>query len=375
MAHGLQLPAGGAEQATRLVSRDLRALWRRVRGREGLGAVLLGALQGGGILHPHRLVMVEDEAAMVREVFERYARDDDSRGALAARLNAEGKRRRGRSWSDQSIRDILRRADFYLGSAVYRRGADIRPGSHEPVISPDQRDAVVSKARRRAHIGRGAHPRRTYVLQRIVYCACGLPMRGETLIRPRRREYRYYRCPGRRDGRCSAPNVRAEAVEQIVIEHLAGQAMPPEFVAMEREQLRQLRHLPEEGLSGQRARLEAAVKRLGERYTWADIEVDEYRPAMDALKAQLAALPSPSMPTSSPSIAQRRRSCHSPRCSGKRPRNISARSSSTSSSGWSSRPPRSETSCRVSKRDLSSRQCGTVWQWRPRRESNPRRRP
>lgn len=62
---------------------------------------------------------------------------------------------------------------------------------------------------------------------------------------------------------------------------------------MERDELRRLRHLPAEGLTGQRARIEAAIKRTGERYTWGDIDEAAYRVDLDALKAQLAELPSP----------------------------------------------------------------------------------
>ena len=248
----------------------------------------------GRVAQPHRLELVEDEAAVVRAIFDRYGRGDyRSRGALAAALNAEGIRRRGRTWSDQSVRDILRRADFYLGSAVRHRGADIRPGAHEPTITPEQAHAVARSGRRNANVGIGAHPRRAYPLQRLVHCACGLRMRGETLMRPGRREYRYYRCPGRRDGRCAAPNARAEVVERAVIEHLAAHSAPPELVELERAELRRMRHLPAEGLTGQRGRIEAAMRRTGERYTWGDIEESAYRAEMATLKAQLAELPSP----------------------------------------------------------------------------------
>jgi hypothetical protein len=49
----------------------------------------------------------------------------------------------------------------------------------------------------------------------------------------------------------------------------------------------------EMALSGQRARVEAAIKRTGERYTWGDIDEADYRAQMAVLKAQLDELPSP----------------------------------------------------------------------------------
>jgi hypothetical protein len=92
---------------------------------------------------------------------------------------------------------------------------------------------------------------------------------------------------------CASPNARAEVVERTVIDHLAAHAAPPDFVALERDELRRMRHLPAEGLTGQRARIEAAMKRTGERYTWGDIEEGAYRGEMATLKAQLADLPTP----------------------------------------------------------------------------------
>jgi DNA invertase Pin-like site-specific DNA recombinase len=249
----------------------------------------------GRVAQPHRLALVPDEAELIREIFDRYgAGQAASRGALAAALNAEGKRRRGKPWNEQSVRDVLRRAPFYLGSAVYHGGADVRPGAHDPIITPEQRDAAYRAARQRHRPGRPDVQKRVYPLQGVAYCVCGLRMRAETQTRAgRSSEWRYYRCPGRRDGSCSSSNARAAAVEQAVIEHLAAHRAPPELVELERAELRRLRHLPAEGLSAQRERIEAAMRRVGERYTWGDIERPEYRAEMDRLKAQLAELPSP----------------------------------------------------------------------------------
>jgi DNA invertase Pin-like site-specific DNA recombinase len=50
----------------------------------------------GRISRPHRLQVVEAEAAVVRDVFDRYGRSEFSHGDLAAALNAEGVQRHGR---------------------------------------------------------------------------------------------------------------------------------------------------------------------------------------------------------------------------------------------------------------------------------------
>lgn len=87
------------------------------------------------------------------------------------------------------LQDIIRRAPFCLGQVVYRRGEDVRAGIHEPIISPEQahaaRRAATQRTRRSTHHHR---PGRVYVLARIAHCACGLRLRGETLVRKGRKD-------------------------------------------------------------------------------------------------------------------------------------------------------------------------------------------
>jgi hypothetical protein len=53
--------------------------------------------------------VIEAEAALVREVFDRYGSESvASMGALAATLNDEGKRRRARLWTDKGVQDVIR---------------------------------------------------------------------------------------------------------------------------------------------------------------------------------------------------------------------------------------------------------------------------
>ena len=81
--------------------------------------------------------------------------------------------------------------------------------------------------------------------------------------------------------------------DQRVIDHVAEGVSTPELVALAREELRRMRHFPNEALSNQRQRLETAIKRLGDRYQWQEIEEREYREERAKLQAQLAELPPP----------------------------------------------------------------------------------
>jgi hypothetical protein len=71
--------------------------------------------------------------------------------------------------------------------------------------------------------------------------------------------------------------VPADAAERFVVEHLASHRTPAAVVALMRDELRALRHVPDEGLRAQRQRLEVAMKRLCDRYTWQELDQAEYR--------------------------------------------------------------------------------------------------
>ena len=91
-----------------------------------------------------------------------------------------------------------------------------------------------------------------------------------------------------------ALHIRADAAEAAVIEHLASHTAPPELVTLTREQLRQLRHIPDQAASVQRGRLEAAVRRLNEMYMWQTVSTcGEYQHQRAELTTKLAEMPPP----------------------------------------------------------------------------------
>ena len=249
----------------------------------------------GRIVQPHHLEVVEEEAEVVRLIFDEYgAERHSSQGAFAQDLNARGITRRGKTWNDKSVQDILRRAPFYLGNAVYRRGEDVRPGEHEPIVTPEQVHLAERVALRRRRPGKSVRPHRTYLLRGLVYCACGRRLRCETQTRAGRgKEWSYYRCPGRRDGTCDEPYVDTQTADTAVIDYLATCATPPELVALARDELSRMRHVPDGALSLRRERLETAVKRLKDMYLWQEMDEREYRAERGKLEEQLAELPPP----------------------------------------------------------------------------------
>lgn len=245
----------------------------------------------GAIARPHRLEVVGDEADVVRSIFDRYAGDEvGSMGELAARLNAEGIQRRGRVWTVDSVKDLIRRVELYRGNAVFHRGADIRPGSHPAILTADQAQAVERVRLRRYRPGRYGRTGRVYPLAGLLACRCGRKMWAETRL-SRRASWSYYVCPGYREHACDQAAVRAESIDAFVVEHLAAHRTPDELVAEMREQLRAMRHLPAEGLAAERSRLEVALRRLGDRYQWQEIDEVAYHRERHVLRRRLAELP------------------------------------------------------------------------------------
>jgi DNA invertase Pin-like site-specific DNA recombinase len=127
---------------------------------------------GGHIAQPRRLVVVEEEATVVRRVFALLTHHPFAETGRI--LNDEG-RQRGRPWSKESVKDLWRRRRLYRGYVTRRAGkrkygdglvlhvvADERPGTHDPILSEDEYGAAVAavearrrqrSAPRRAHTG------------------------------------------------------------------------------------------------------------------------------------------------------------------------------------------------------------------------------
>jgi hypothetical protein len=185
------------------------------------------------------------------------------------------------------------------GGSMYR----LRAGNKKIGVDGSNKISVFSKLMdshslylrasvRRQRTGRYGSRGRTYLLARVAFCVCGLRLRSETKI-SRGKSRAYYMCPGRRDGRCSERAPLVGLTDEVVLDHLASYVTPPEVVDLMRDELLKMRHVPDEGLRAQRRRIEVAMQRLGDRYTWQEIEEAEYRQERRKLEARLAELPLP----------------------------------------------------------------------------------
>jgi DNA invertase Pin-like site-specific DNA recombinase len=146
----------------------------------------------GNLVHPRQLVIVPEEADVIRRVFDELTRH--SLVEVAAMMDSECVPHRGHGWTRESVKDLVRRDRVYLGYVVEKRGRDERPGRHEPILTEAEvartHDAIAGRTR----AGRKPKPFRHYLLRGLVHCACGTAMRGEAHVQ-KGREIRYYRCP------------------------------------------------------------------------------------------------------------------------------------------------------------------------------------
>ncbi|HYC63602.1 MAG TPA: recombinase family protein, partial [Reyranellaceae bacterium] len=177
--------------------------------------------------HPkrRRLEVVEDEAAIVREIFALRA---TGLGAysIAAKYNAEGLRYRGRPWSKAVVLNVLR-CDAVAGYTVFnrveRQTRRVKPRdqwivvqSHPPIIEPAQWEAVQSMMDAAAEATQHGSPRSGFAFTGLLRCGtCGSSMQIETGKGRGGKLYSYYACRRSQQGEgCRRQRYPAQAMDE-----------------------------------------------------------------------------------------------------------------------------------------------------------------
>ena len=197
----------------------------------------------GYLVHPRQLVIVPDEAAIVRRVFAEVRQH--SYTDATERLNRDGVAHRG-PWTRDAVKDIIRRGRVYLGFVIEKRGRDERPGLHESILTEAEYRATMTAIAARTRAGNKPAPFRFYVLRGLAFCICGTRMRGEAHVQ-RGTEIRYYRCPNRA---CRARRVPAEIVEAEVLAAVKEAVLPTALIDAARAELRRRLAVPQVAVSG-----------------------------------------------------------------------------------------------------------------------------
>jgi DNA invertase Pin-like site-specific DNA recombinase len=256
----------------------------RHRGHDPLG--YRGLRDAAGLLvHPRQLVIVPEEAAVVRRVWHELAQR--SLAEVANLMNREGVPHRG-AWTREAVKDIARRGRMYLGFVVEKRGRDERPGRHEPILTEAEYQQTMAAIAARRRVGNKPRPFRSYVLRGLLHCTCGTRMRGEAHLQ-RGTERRYYRCPTLG---CHARRCPADQIEGEVLASIAGGVLPQSVIDAARAELRRRLETPEIAVAGrQRARLLTRLEQLRKQHAWGDLTDAAYQAERDAARVALAELP------------------------------------------------------------------------------------
>jgi len=187
-----------------------------------------------------RLVVVEREAVLVRQIFDRFAKTGSAL-TVARELNAAGEvtklrqcangPRGGKPWTKGAAYKILANKT-YIGQAVHR--GVVYPGEHAAIIDQrvwDKAHAVMAEpARRRGAATRAQVPA---LLKGLIHGPNGRPMSPSHTHR-RGRTYRYYvtrEAVSEGYGTCPITSVPAADVEGAVLDHVRRLLAAPELVA------------------------------------------------------------------------------------------------------------------------------------------------
>ncbi len=195
-----------------------------------------------------KLLVQDQEAALVRRIFERYLADR-SLLAVTKWLNSQdlttkrhitrkGKRLGGVPFKITHIQALLKNV-LYTGQVAYN--GQRYPAEHDPIVSPElfaKAQAVLAENRQ---IRRLASNTKQFglLMQRLVCQACQCAM-FHTYTAKGQRRYRYYVCTNAQkrgyDG-CPTRSVNAQAMEEAVVACLQQLAQQPQGQAQALERL------------------------------------------------------------------------------------------------------------------------------------------
>ena len=277
---------------------------------------------------PGCLVIDDAEAVMVRQLYDWVANDGLSVRQCGHRLN-EGPwvTRSGRAlWSLSVVYHIVS-DPVYAGTAYVNRHEYVVPERHRPatrrtgertsrrarpreqwigipvppLVDQDTWDRAQAQMARNAKLSFRRNKKTDYLLRCLLKCSnCGLGIHG--CVFPgsaKRRPWRYYRCSGKdpltraRATKCSRACIDADALDQVVWDHVAGLLGDPERLLAQFERFAAeataIETAPRsaQGQIQQRIeRIERADRRLVEAYQAAVISLPELAERRETLAAQ-----------------------------------------------------------------------------------------
>jgi len=178
-----------------------------------------------------RLIIKEDEAAVVKSVFDMYLNKNYGMREIAKHLNTSGiKTLYGGNWTSVHIRKMLSKRT-YVGDTVWNMAKlgkcsqtnpesewIITENTHEPIIDRQTFKAIQLRIATKKGLG-GRVQKSQYLLSGVLYCGeCKTKMYGRLCKSGvlNIKMLTYYQCSTyHKSGTCSIKNIRADMVEDL----------------------------------------------------------------------------------------------------------------------------------------------------------------
>jgi site-specific DNA recombinase len=217
-----------------------------------------------------KLVVDEDEAGRVREIFDLYV-EYQSMLAVVKALNARGCRtkrwttqkgttRGGRPFAKNALYQLLTNV-VYAGKVRYKD--EIHQGEHRPIVDAAVFAQVQTLLQQNGRSGgratRNKHGALLRGLLRCTACDCGM---NHTYSAKGNRQYRYYVClraQQRGWQECPTPSIPAGEIERFVVDQIKGIGRDPLVI---QETLAQARRQAEDQIERHKAERRGLVARL-----------------------------------------------------------------------------------------------------------------
>ena len=187
------------------------------------------------------IVLDKRYAPLVKEIFEKYARGNQTMSQLADFLRDNGAiTRTGKVFKDDKVKSILQNP-FYYGYFIYK--GELYEGRHQPIISKVLFDKVQLVIAERGHKKRAKKP--TVPFLGLMKCAdCGMSITSETKTRTQKNgnfhRWTYYRCSRKkRTIKCTNPPIREKDLLPQLSTLLGKYAMSEEMFAFINERIEQ----------------------------------------------------------------------------------------------------------------------------------------
>ncbi|MCB9499397.1 MAG: recombinase family protein [Erysipelotrichaceae bacterium] len=177
-----------------------------------------GRVAFGYILKDGKLLVDEEKAEVVREIFYQYATTDFSCNELKIMLENKGVRKRdGKPLSHGTISNILKNR-LYLGE--YTWGGTTNKNCYPALIDEKTYEIVQDKLERNANHNQiyRSGDNKGYILTDKLFCGvCGSKMVGES-SNSRNKTYQYYKCKRAKKKLCKMKVIPKKWIEDFVVD-------------------------------------------------------------------------------------------------------------------------------------------------------------